>query len=327
MRMHQPRPEFIVPPFSVPDRPLRIAFLGECMIELSDLAAADGRVAMGVAGDTLNGAVYLSRCLAGTPHAVDYLTALGTDQLSDRMIAFMEAEGVGTAQIARRSDRLPGLYAIELDAAGERSFRYWRSQSAARTMFEDGGLTGDTLQGFDVLVLSAITLAILSDAARRTLIGACAAMKAAGKLVVFDSNYRPALWRDEDEARAVISSMWAATGLALPSRDDEAKLWPHEDVPALLDRLAGYGVSEIALKDGAAGPWLWAGEALPREDFAPAVRVVDTTSAGDSFNAGYLAARLTGRSAGEAALAGHALASAVIGEKGAIIAKAAMPPL
>ena len=58
MRMHQPCPESIVPPLSVPDRPLRIAFLGECMIELSDLAAADGRVAMGVAGDTLNGAIY-----------------------------------------------------------------------------------------------------------------------------------------------------------------------------------------------------------------------------------------------------------------------------
>ncbi|MGD1888834.1 MAG: sugar kinase [Cohaesibacteraceae bacterium] len=295
------------------------------MIELSDLAASDGRVAMGVAGDTLNGAIYLSRCLSGTSHSVDYLTALGTDQLSDRMIAFMEGEGVGAGHIVRRTDRLPGIYAIELDEAGERSFRYWRSQSAARTMLDEGGLTDDALQAFDVLVLSAITLAILSEGARQSLIEACAAMKAAGKLVVFDSNYRPALWQSENEARDTISAMWAATVLALPSRDDEAKLWPGEDVPALMDRLAGLGISEIALKDGATGPWLWAGEALPRADFPSAAHVVDTTSAGDSFNAGYLAARLVGDAPVDAAMAGHRLASAVIGEKGAIIPRAAMP--
>ena len=256
---------------------------------------------------------------------MDYLTALGTDQLSDRMIAFMEGEGVGAGHIVRRTDRLPGIYAIELDEAGERSFRYWRSQSAARTMLDEGGLTDDALQAFDVLVLSAITLAILSEGARQSLIEACAAMKAAGKLVVFDSNYRPALWQSENEARDTISAMWAATVLALPSRDDEAKLWPGEDVPALMDRLAGLGISEIALKDGATGPWLWAGEALPRADFPSAAHVVDTTSAGDSFNAGYLAARLVGDAPVDAAMAGHRLASAVIGEKGAIIPRAAMP--
>lgn len=310
--------------FAKLDRPVRVASLGECMIELSDLGAADGRVAMGVAGDTLNSAIYLARCCQGAAIEVDYLTALGVDQLSERIVEAIQAEGVGTSSIARLDGKLPGIYAIELDDAGERSFRYWRSQSAARTMLDEGAISLDTLQSYDVLCLSAITLAILSEAARRTLMQTCAQMKASGKVVVFDSNYRPALWRDAQEARDVISAMWNATSVGLPSRDDEAALWPDETPDQLFARL---NLPEIAMKDGASGPWLWTGEALPKASFAAASKVVDTTSAGDAFNAGYLAGRLRGHGLQEAAHIGHALACAVIGEKGAIIPRSAMPVL
>lgn len=306
------------------DRPIRVASIGECMIELSNLEASDGRVAMGVAGDTLNSAIYLARCCQGLNVEVSYLTALGVDQLSDRMIAAMEAEGVGTEGIARFTDKLPGIYAIELDEMGERSFRYWRSQAAAKSMLDEGGLAPGVIESFDVLALSAITLAILPPDARALVIGYCTRMKAAGKVIVFDSNYRPALWKDEAEARGVISAMWAATSVGLPSRDDEAKLWPDESPEQLFQRL---GASEVALKDGAGGPWLWAGEAVAKADYPPAAKVVDTTSAGDAFNAGYLSARLQGKPPKEAAVAGHMLASAVIGQKGAIIPRAAMPDL
>ncbi len=305
-------------------RPLRVACLGEAMVELSDLSACDGRVAMGFAGDTLNCAIYLSRLLQNRDVEVSYLTALGIDQFSDRMMAFMASERIGTADIARFAAKLPGIYAIELDDKGERSFRYWRSQSAARAMLDEGGLTDETVQGYDVLVLSAISLAILPLRARQRLIGLCAAMGKDGKIVVFDSNYRPALWSGEAEAREWISAMWAAATIGLPSRDDEAKLWPDEVPEALCARL---GLSEIALKDGATGPWLWDGVLQPKEAYPSADKVVDTTSAGDSFNAGYVAARLTGQSPQEAALVGHQLACTVIGHKGAIIPQEAMPAL
>jgi 2-dehydro-3-deoxygluconokinase len=306
------------------DRPIRVASLGECMIELSDLGSTDGRVAMGVAGDTLNFAIYLARCCQGLDVEVSYLTALGVDQLSDRMIETMQAEGVRPEHVARFANKLPGIYAIELDDAGERSFRYWRSQSAAKSMLDVGGLSDADIEAFDVLVLSAISLAILAPDARERLIGLCSRMKTAGKVIVFDSNYRPALWQSENEARSVISAMWAATSVGLPSRDDEAKLWPGEAPEHVFARI---DVPEVALKDGPEGPWLWIGEALPKAVFPAANLVVDTTSAGDSFNAGYLSARFKGRSPQQAVEAGHELACIVIGQKGAIIPPAAMPHL
>ncbi|WP_210530430.1 sugar kinase [Rubellimicrobium arenae] len=299
--------------------PTRIACLGEPMIELSGMSPREMRLNFGVAGDTLNTAIYLQRALGGDAQ-VAYLTALGDDAFSDHMIAVMEGEGLDTSGIARLPGRLPGIYAIAVDNRGERTFSYWRSESAARSMFAAGALDPEVLGRFDTVFLSGISLAILPPEHRMKLIAQCSWLKASGKTIAFDTNYRPRLWESEDAARSAFSMMWDATTIALPSRDDEARLYPTEDVPDLFERLARKGVREIALKDGAAGPHLWAeGQALPRGDFQPAPTVVDTTAAGDGFNAGYLAARIGGSDVAAAAAAGHALASRIIGVRGAII--------
>jgi len=301
------------------DTPIRIACLGEAMVELSGLDPEAGTLAFGVAGDTLNTAIYLKRAL-GEGAQVTYLTALGDDAFSDRMVAAMQEEALDTSSIARLPGRLPGIYAINLDDQGERTFSYWRSESAARSMFGLGGLDLGELGSFDVLFLSGITLAILPSEARARLIDQCSRLRSLGKTIAFDTNYRPRLWGSEDGARTAFSTMWEATTIALPSRDDEAKLHPGEAVSDLFERLGRKGVREVALKDGAAGPHLWMkGQALARGHFPSAPKVVDTTAAGDGFNAGYLAARLWGAGVQEAAQAGHALASKIIGARGAII--------
>lgn len=67
----------------------------------------------------------------------------------------------------------------------------------------------------------------------------------------------------------------------------------------------------IVMKRGADGASAWIGETAVHAP-APAVRVVDTTGAGDAFNGGYLAACLRGATIGEALQEGVALASAAI---------------
>ena len=89
----------------------QVACLGECMIELREMA--DGRFSRGYGGDTLNTAVYLARLGV----AVDYVTALGDDLWSDEMLAGWAAEGVGTGRVARLPGRVPGLYIIQTPAS------------------------------------------------------------------------------------------------------------------------------------------------------------------------------------------------------------------
>lgn len=299
----------------------RTACIGECMIELAGLDFAQGTARIGFAGDTANTATYLARL--GVPTA--YVTNVGRDSLSDALVARLAGEGIDTSLVGRHPDRLPGLYAIETDARGERSFRYWRSDSAARTLFSGIGPGLADLAAFSTLYVSGITLAILSASVRHRLVTALGSLRAQGRRVVFDPNYRPRLWRDADEAREAFAAIWAVTTLALPSRDDETALWGDADATDTARRLTALGVAEIVVKDGAAGPLLSVDGATERLATAPVETVVDTSGAGDSFNAGYIAARLGGAAPRDAALAGHRLAATVIGHHGAIIPRTAMP--
>ncbi len=296
---------------------MRVACVGECMVELT-LPREDGEGSrVGFAGDTLNAAVYLKR--SAPEIEVAYVTALGTDPLSARMLAFFEAEGLETGLVERRADRVPGLYAISLDAKGERSFTYWRDSSAARTLFlPPAEVTPERLSGFDLVYLSAITLAVLAPEARAALLAFLRGYRTRGGRVAFDSNYRPRLWPELAVARREIAAYWGVTDIGLPSLDDEMALFGDADEAAVLARLAAAGVRRGALKRGAGGPVpLGASGALP--EFPPAGLVVDTTAAGDSFNGAYLAALMRGEAEAACLAAGHALASEVVGHPGAIM--------
>jgi 2-dehydro-3-deoxygluconokinase len=306
---------------------LRAACIGECMIELNQREPATLALAFG--GDTLNTAVYLARINPRGRLAVDYVTALGDDPYSDAMIATWQGEGVGTASVARLPGRLPGLYLIRIDDRGERRFFYYRSAAAARELFSDAATLPllATLPEYDLLYFSAITLSILGAAARDRFFAALTAARAKGARVAFDSNFRPAGWPDKATAQEVVHRFLTCVDIALPTFDDEALLFGDKDADATARRYAEAGVREIVIKQGPAGCLL--DEEGQRHHVAVArpVSPVDTTAAGDSFNAGYLAFRLAGRSARNAALAGHRLAAVKIGHRGALMPRDAMPDL
>ena len=92
-------------------------------------------------------------------------------------------------------------------------------------------------------------------------------------------------------------------------------------------RLADAGVSEIVVKMGASGCRVRSGADSLAIECEPVANVVDTTAAGDSFNAAYLAARIRGRDVADSARLAHRLAATVIQHRGAIIPVAGMPEL
>lgn len=296
---------------------MKIACIGEVMIELSLMG--DNREALvGVAGDTFNTAVYLKRTVPS--HDVAYVTVLGTDRFSDQIIERIAAERIDVAGIPRSAERVPGLYAINTDANGERSFTYWRDQAAARLLFSDAtGPAFEDIAHFDVLYYSAITLAILPEQARDRFLAMLMEFRSLpGKQVAFDSNYRPRLWASQAEAQQYIAEAWRQCDIALPSVDDEMDLFNDKDEEAALERLQHYGLKCGALKRGSSGP-LDLGDPASSPACLPVDQVVDSTAAGDSFNGAYLARLLDGATTQEAARAGHDCASQVVQHRGAIV--------
>ncbi|SFN51879.1 2-dehydro-3-deoxygluconokinase [Izhakiella capsodis] len=305
----------------------KIAVIGECMIELKQ----HGRdMSRGFGGDTLNTAVYIARLAPVGALAVSYVTGLGTDSFSTEMLDAWKQEGVETNLIQRMPDRLPGVYVIETDAQGERTFYYWRSEAAARFWLESDAADEicRQLKQFDYLYLSGISLAILSETSQIKLFALLSACRKRGGRVIFDNNYRPRLWSGTEAARQAYQLMLQHSDLAFLTLEDETALWGEEGVQAVIERTHRAGVNEVIIKRGAEACLVsLAGEPVlevPANKVAKA-QIIDTTAAGDSFSAGYLAARLCGEKAQRAAQMGHRLASSVIQHRGAIIPRGAMP--
>jgi 2-dehydro-3-deoxygluconokinase len=302
---------------------LNVALIGECMVELQE--DGDG-LRQSFGGDTLNTAVYLSRLCAGQDAKISYVTALGTDFLSDKMIDSWHAENIDTSLVQRLDNKLPGMYMVKVDETGERSFLYWRNEAAAKFWLDEASdkLLED-IASYDAVYLSGISLAILSDESREKLYKLLAASKARGAKVIFDNNYRPRLWKNKQQALDAYAQVLAVTHTALLTFDDEEVLYGDTSIEQCIARSKAFGVAEIVIKQGAGECIIFNADGQIGVPGTVVKKVVDTTAAGDSFAAGYLAARLLGGSAEKAAKTGHVMAGTVIQHKGALIATEVMP--
>lgn len=291
------------------DRSDRIVVVGEGMLEL--IGAGD-TCRLGFGGDTLNTAIHLARMNLPTA----YFTALGADPFSEDLRRAWAAEGLDVSMILTDRGRLPGLYAIRTDQRGERSFFYWREHAAVKRMFElpDAAEAIEKAAQARVLIFSLISLAVLTTDGRELLLELAAQVRASGGIVAFDGNYRAALWPDTELACRVRDRAISHCSIGLPTLTDEHALSGEADAQAVAEHWRTCGADEVVVKLGERGCFLGGKTIAPPSSIDP----VDTSGAGDAFNAGYLASRIQGRNPEEAALAGHALAAWVIRRPGAI---------
>ena len=294
-----------------------IAFLGEALLELAPSGQAQN-FRLGVAGDIFNTAAAVAQL--GVPS--NLVTAVGdiaTDQIFfDRA----EALAISTKFVQRDRSRHAGLYLINNDENGERSFVYWRSNSAARHLFGsrdqlDQVLT--SLRGIPYWYFSGITLALLSSESLEVLIKHLIAFRHRGGKVVYDNNYRPALWASAAHFRSTDQLVLPQVDIFLPSLDDAISSGVAQSETEALARFRSLAVPEIVLKNGTEPVvLLYEGSevSIPVKAQSP---VVDTTGAGDGFNGGYLAARLLGHTPAEAVQVGMRVSGTVVCHRGAIL--------
>jgi len=298
-----------------------IAVIGECMLELShgaDQQTDRSRpMTMRYGGDTLNTAIYLSR--NNVP--VSYVTGLGDDVMSDWLIDEWQREGIDCSLVKRMPNSVPGMYMINVDEHGERSFLYWRANSPASRLFDEPDQCDaifESIINHTYVYLSGISLAILAPKSLKRLFSLLTRYRKQGGKLIFDGNYRPKLWPSAEAAQQAYSQMYRITDIALPTLEDEELLYGFKTAEQVIKAINQHGVAEIVVKMGEEGCLAYCDEIIEHVA-AILVQPIDTTAAGDSFNAGYLAARLQNTNIVEACKDGHTLASKVIQHKGAII--------
>ena len=305
----------------------KVAILGECMVELR--SKRDGLYERAFGGDTLNTAVYLSRLTKNSGITTSYFTGLGMDSFSVDMIKAWNAEGIDTTYVQQCKYKVPGLYAITTDDNGERSFSYWRSDSAAKYWIRNVMLYDliHALAEHDLIYLSGISLAILPRDCMFKLFEALKACKKKGVTIAFDNNYRPALWDLKSTIQQAYETIMELADIAFLTFDDEQMLYGDIDEQQSIERAEKLGVKEIVIKRGGDACYVVVDGEITEVAPEPVKNIVDTTAAGDSFSAGYLAKRLQGGSVKESALAGHKVAGTVIQHSGAIIEQIHMPKI
>lgn len=296
--------------------------VGEGMVEMSK--RGENLFHQTFAGDTYNTAVYLKRC--NPAQSISYWTAVGQDNMSQQFVKRLSDEGIDTSLVFTAKDKTLGLYMINTDHMGERSFAYWRSDSAAKhcvSLFIDNK-QANSLGQIESLFFSGISLAILSADDKTSFLALVSQLKITGTTIIFDPNYRPQLWACVEEAREWTDKAYQVADIAFPGCDDHRTLYGHENLEAIKEHVEHQGVSEIIIKNGEYGIQIFS---QAQYSSVPAHRVdlvVDTTAAGDAFNGGYLAARFAGKTAQDSAAYGAKVAAFVIGYKGAIVDKPCM---
>lgn len=300
--------------------------VGECMLEL--VPRLGQNIDTGFAGDTYNALVYAKKCFPNLD--TGYFTAVGNDQISLKMREAWQSYGVDDRYALLDPERSIGIYAISTDEQGERSFQYWRAGSAASCLFSNRSVDelAQSLDDADWFFFSGISLGIFDDNAREDLLKLVSILRAKGKTIVFDPNYRPAMFSSNENATNWLSTCYQNADIVLPGLDEHQTLWGHQSAEQVIEFCRALGAKEVVVKAGTAGVVAWCEEQGDcHRPFVAAPKQVDTTAAGDSFAGVYIASRLTGIKVSDAIDNAANIAREVVQHPGAILAGDILQPI
>jgi len=210
--------------------------------------------------------------------------AVGQDEFGDFLKERLAGEGVDVSRLRQTREGKTGLVFISLTGTGERSFAHYRTR-AAEFLFGDADV--DLAFAARARALHCGTNSLLYPEAQRAMVRLFRAARDAGQIACCDPNLRLEVWANRDELRQVLDQLFPCCAVVKLASDEIEYATGRRDPAGALEALERLGVPLPVVTLGAQGALLSCrGRRL--QVAAPAVKVVDTTGAGDGFVAALL---------------------------------------
>ncbi|MFD1030633.1 carbohydrate kinase family protein [Metaplanococcus flavidus] len=212
------------------------------------------------------------------------ITKVGKDAFGDFLLEELTKNGVKTDKIVRTKEANTGLAFVSLLENGERDFSFYRNPSAD-LLLEDSEVNDDWFQQGDFLHFGSVDL--VESPMKQAHVKAIGAAKARGSVISFDPNVRLPLWDVPEECRKTILEFIPMAHIVKISDDELEFITGIADESKAIATLFTGDVKVVVLTKGAKGADLYVQD-QKYSSAGYAVKVEDTTGAGDAFTGGFL---------------------------------------
>jgi len=251
--------------------------IGECLIEFNELEG--GFYSRALAGDVVNTLFYANRLGLQS----EFISCFGNDPFTKSIVQFFKKEGVSIEHVPILNQN-NGVYFVQVQS-GQSVFHFLRKDSAATETLNALSIDeiGSVISSSHQFLFTGVGLAVLKN--KEKLVALLPNLK--DTRLYFDINFRPSLWSDPAELIDMVKEIAHTVHTIFVSEGDDAKLFGTRSVKKAMEHYRSLGYERGVYRVGEQGAYAWLGNTAY---YATAlnVAVVDTTGAGDAFNAGFL---------------------------------------
>jgi sugar/nucleoside kinase (ribokinase family) len=246
---------------------------------------------------------------------------VGEDPFGEYIIREFKRNNVDTSHvIMKKGKRTTLAFVINEPATGERAFFFYRKPWSETA---DSALT---LKDVDRKYISKSKIlhvsgfALSQNPSREAVLLAIKLAKNQGVKISFDPTLRSDVWNSKSTIRKMYISVLRIADIATFSREEAEFIFQTSEPKEAAKKALEYGVEIVGVKLGAKGALIRSKDGIEVYEPAYKVNAIDTTGAGDGWNAGLLVGFIKGFGLGDCLKIANAVGALVVTKRGAITA-------
>jgi len=250
------------------------------------------------------------------------ITAVGEDPFGEFLIREFERNGVDTSHVKiKRGMRTTITFVANEPETGERTFIFYRKPWVAGTA--DSSLTVEDIDPdyiSDAKIVHVSGFSLSQNPSRKAVFTAIDYARSSDVKVSFDPTLRLDVWSSPRTIKRIYGRALRMADIATFSREEAEFIFGTSDPERAAKRAFKYGIEIVGIKMGIEGALLQKRTGEKEKIPAFKVHAIDTTGAGDGWNAGLLVGLVKGWDLHTCLLVANAVGALVVTKRGAITA-------